>query len=455
MTNPDSGSPTSNRSALPSTDDGSHFPRDQFVGRENLRKSFAKQLGYRLELAEHNGAEKWTALNEDETPDRDWAMVIEGHRGFGKSAFARWCETAPIKAWEDERNPTRDRLPFLAASASPDLCIGDRYTPLEAALYRLRLQILKAVGRAGDWADFGWRSSGEVLQEIATEAARNGYRSPTGGRGTVVFILDNVSVLPSNDGELHYADREGLGPAEKSVAGLLSEVQRLTEAEARPNIGIVVLAYPGFYRRVGQSLRSRDLFEHHLLEPLKMNDIATRIGNIIIASGRSDRAKNMAEAVFNLSSGIPILTQSIMRQAMQSVQSEGAQLSLQSIISVSVNPCEELEHDMIEQLRDRNLQPSPRTIQDRTKKLMQREILEELQSIDFNDGPMLRSEFNEMADSKADKYDSSEVKSTIEVLLAREILKEVPSDNKDDSRIEPFARIVWSNLGRCLEKMTY
>jgi hypothetical protein len=347
----------------------SHLPRpypgdgiglnwQQFVDRVPLKEDFAKEirctwsetnLGQpgRLDVVPHSG----------QLPD--WAWVVEGRRGFGKSAFAAWCRG--IQKQVDQQKDEKGT--FIVTYASPDLCANASVSPLEAALHRLRGQVLQQLGRIHDGRYLGWYSAGEVLRMIAEEAHQKAD-APNRLR-CIVFILDNVSILPAATDEKHWNDRAGLSEIERQVASLIAELSRL-DAEGfgrapRPAVGLIALAYPDFYGRVSVALRSR-FAKYKKLDTFKLEgDVETFASRYL---GTDD--EGVVAMLFYLSGGVPDLLQVITKQLVEEARRrEGCgepspnNIDANAILGVAQNPDEEFQSHLIEHFWDRGLAKMP------------------------------------------------------------------------------------------------
>lgn len=327
----------------PYAGDGIGLKRMQFIDRLSLKEAFAEKVGCQYD----GGSERVTVDPNNTGQLSDWAWVVEGRRGFGKSAFAAWC-----RGIQEQLDQTGT---FIVTYASPDLCANAGVGPLEAALHRLRGQVLRQLGRAHDGRDFGWYSAGEVLRVIAEEAYQKAPR-PDRLR-CIVFILDNVSILPAVPDEIHWFQRNGLSEVERQVASLIAELSRL-DAEGscrtpRPAVGLLALAYPGFYGRVGQALRSR-FVSYQKLEPFLWNDI-----DIFANRYLGKREKQLVNVLFRLTAGIPDLLQAVTNQVRppDSIHIDASQsanqISAKTVFSVAKDPDDQLKLHLIEHFRDR------------------------------------------------------------------------------------------------------
>lgn len=318
------------------TGDGIEVPEEGFIGRYDLRRDFAERVGFNFTYDDQKSIYSWQIASTTSEDLGDWAWVIEGRRGFGKSAFASWCSQMQSHQQTENR--------FLVALANPDLCANPRIAPLEAALHRLRGQVLDRLCRVDDGIDFGWWSPGEVLRVIAEEAYEKAKIPPR----CIVFILDNISILPAKGGERHYQERKRLGIVEREVAALIAEVSRLRRDSRRPAIGVLALAYPGFYQRVGYALRSRFIY-HDLLTEFSEQEVQTFLHLYV---GLQDR--KMANLLTRYSGGIPDLVQSITKQATE-IKGDKEEMSASHLSCVIDEPSDELVGRLSEQLRDRGI----------------------------------------------------------------------------------------------------
>jgi len=338
----------------PYSEDGIGLNWKAFIDRLSLKREFAMKVGFKL-LQESNGQSDRLEVDPAAKQLSDWAWVVEGRRGFGKSAFAAWCRGIRKQVGPNDT--------VIVAYASPDLCANANVGPIEAALHRLRGQVLRQIGRTQDGRDFGWYSAGEVLRAIAEEAYQKA-QLPDQLR-CIVFILHNVSILPATSEEPHWADRKCLSEVERQVASLIAELSRLDSEELdaegpvrrpRPAVGLLALAYPGFYDRVGPALRSRFVM-HQELKAFKRNDVQIFAYRYL---GSSDNL--VVDALFHLTGGIPDLLQAIAKQVRQE-QSEtqgdthqsANRITAARILLAVQHPNDELKSHLIEHFRDRGL----------------------------------------------------------------------------------------------------
>lgn len=347
--------------------DGKGLLPEQFVGRSSLKKIFREFVGY---------TEDVNVLPP--STESHWAWIIEGGRAYGKSAFAAWCKALP--GGQDVK-----RADIIVVSVeAPGADLGDAFGELLRAieseagaalqgrrkawnadisapqnivnriLYLSHMPgrwLVVAINAVSSYVGIGSVVSQRDAKSNSKEVLERVRKIGAGVRGLqqIVIIVDGVSELPRVGGS-------ALGPVENGVAGLISDLYRMSGNGGGPRIGLVALAYPGFVDRIPVERKSR-YARRTALQPFSRTD-TTALAEVCLGSLVDHNvALAWGDWLHTASGGIPDLAQVIGYNAYVRERTARGKLTESGIRDFVVAPDEETVGRLRHQLEWKGIMP--------------------------------------------------------------------------------------------------